>query len=356
MFKSFQFIYLAITCIGSGNAILAKNCDDCVLITSCPGALHLAVHEKNAKTEGLIKQGLCSLDQENGLPKVCCSEFPPAPEEIDNHPNLDLLPKDCGEIEGSRIVGGEVAKLYEFPWMVLISYKTRIGHEFLCAGSLISPLYVLTAAHCINGRRIAGVRIGDYDWKSKVDCEKGTELCESYYQDIGVSETLAHPAYQGPPIVRNDIGLLRLKKPVNVTVKNAGVICLPVTKQLRERRLDTEQVTVAGWGITENNTASSVLLKVNLPVLSGEMCKAYYSRKTKEDTTKNILCAGMLGKDSCKGDSGGPLMLEGNYNDEFKFIQYGIVSYGPSQCGSNFPGVYTDVSWFMKWILDTIKP
>ncbi|CAG4931532.1 unnamed protein product [Parnassius apollo] len=336
------------------NANTLKNCDDCILITSCPGAMHLAVHEKNAKTEGLITQGLCSLELETGLPKVCCSEFPSAPEEIDNHPNLEE--RDCGEIEGSRIVGGQVAKLYEFPWMVLISYETRIGHQFLCGGSLISPLYVLTAAHCIIGRRIASVRIGDYDWTSKVDCEKGTDLCESYYQEIAVSERLAHPAYQGPPIVRNDIGLLRLSKPVNLRVKNAGVICLPVTKQLRERRLDTEQLTVAGWGVTENHTESSVLLKVNLPVLSGEMCKAYHSRKTTEDTTKNILCAGVLGKDSCKGDSGGPLMLEGDYNNESKFIQYGIVSYGLRQCGSDFPGVYTNVSWFMKWILDTIKP
>ncbi|CAK1583442.1 unnamed protein product [Parnassius mnemosyne] len=356
MFKSFKLIYLALTCIGSVSVILAKNCDDCILITSCPGAVHLAVHEKNAKTEDLIKQSLCSLEKVNGLPKVCCSEFPQAPVELDHHPNLELLPKDCGEIEGSRIVGGEVAKLYEFPWMVLISYDTRIGREFLCGGSLISPLYVLTAAHCVHGRKIAGVRIGDYDWRSKIDCEKDTNLCESYYQDIGVSEALPHPAYQGPPVVRNDIALLRLRKPVNLTVKNAGVICLPVTKELRERRLDAEQVTVAGWGITEHNTPSSVLLKVILPVHSGEMCRAYYGRNSKEDTTNNILCAGVLGKDSCKGDSGGPLMLEGNYDNEFKFIQHGIVSYGPSQCGSHFPGVYTNVSSFMKWILDTIKP
>lgn len=81
-----------------------------------------------------------------------------------------------------------------------------------------------------------------------------------------------------------------------------------------------------------------------------------FDRNSREDTTKNILCAGTLGKDSCKGDSGGPLMLEVISNDKAIYVEYGVVSFGPTQCGSMFPGVYTDVSWFMKWILDTIKP
>lgn len=61
-------------------------------------------------------------------------------------------------------------------------------------------------------------------------------------------------------------------------------------------------------------------------------------------------------KDSCSGDSGGPLMVEDEINDVYRIVQYGIVSYGPLQCGSLFPGVYTNVSSYVKWILDNIKP
>ncbi|CAH2045746.1 unnamed protein product, partial [Iphiclides podalirius] len=340
---------LAVNLVGS----FGKTCNDCILLSECPGAIYLAVYKKTPKTEGLIRSSLCSTETVSDIPKICCSEFPPAPSEIDNHPNLSLLPEDCGEIEGSRVVGGEVARLYEFPWMVLISYNTRLGKEFLCGGTLINSLYVLTAAHCIKDRKIAGVRLGDYNWAKREDCDGNT--CETNIQDVGVAERIIHPSYRGPPLVRNDIALLRLRRPANVSLKNISPICLPVTQELRERNLVTDPATVAGWGLTENNTASTILLKVLVPVHTSEACKLYYNRNAKEDTTKNILCAGELGKDSCKGDSGGPLMLEGDYNGNFKIIQHGIVSHGPSQCGSKFPGVYTDVSWFMKWILDTIK-
>lgn len=63
-----------------------------------------------------------------------------------------------------------------------------------------------------------------------------------------------------------------------------------------------------------------------------------------------------MNKDSCGGDSGGPLMVEDEINDVYRIVQYGIVSYGPKLCGSLFPGVYTNVSSYVKWILDNIKP
>ena len=74
------------------------------------------------------------------------------------------------------------------------------------------------------------------------------------------------------------------------------------------------------------------------------------------DLTVNKLCAGEVNKDSCSGDSGGPLMLEDEVKGIYRMIQYGIVSYGPRQCGSLIPGVYTDVTKYIKWILDNIKP
>jgi len=61
------------------------------------------------------------------------------------------------------------------------------------------------------------------------------------------------------------------------------------------------------------------------------------------------LCAGGdLGKDTCRGDSGGPLM----YFNGNSWIIYGIVSIGPKICGQkNFPAIYTKVSYFTDWIL-----
>lgn len=49
-----------------------------------------------------------------------------------------------------------------------------------------------------------------------------------------------------------------------------------------------------------------------------------------------MICAGEFGRDSCNGDSGGPMVSGG--------LQIGIVSWGATNCGGNAPGVYASVS------------
>ncbi len=59
---------------------------------------------------------------------------------------------ECGTraVVGS-LIGGERARLGEFPFMVLIGYLIRGNVYYTCGGSLINRHYVLTAAHCIDG-------------------------------------------------------------------------------------------------------------------------------------------------------------------------------------------------------------
>lgn len=49
----------------------------------------------------------------------------PSISDITSHPNLRLLPTDCGPIESERIFGGNRTRLFEMPWMVLLSYSSR---------------------------------------------------------------------------------------------------------------------------------------------------------------------------------------------------------------------------------------
>lgn len=73
--------------------------------------------------------------------------------------------------------------------------------------------------------------------------------------------------------------------------------------------------------------------------------------------SQNKLCAGGNShSDSCRGDSGGPLMYNGNINNIVKTVQLGIVSYGSSACGIiGRPAVYTYVSKYVDWIIDEIN-
>ncbi|XP_068619385.1 CLIP domain-containing serine protease HP8-like [Battus philenor] len=350
-----------------------NDCKDCTRIDLCEPAIQLVKLDRSATTVTLLRNAYCGYDS---LPKVCCSDFTisraiiqnetndvpasPAEHEIANHTNINLLSGECGDVEGNRIVGGVNASLYEFPWLALIAYKVADSVTFSCGGTVINSRYILTAAHCVKNKKIAGVRIGDYDISSKVDCigEGENRECESMYQDIGISQAFYHQDYVRMPQVVNDIALIRLAKPVDFSFRNAAPICLPVTKQLLEMDIAGERGVVAGWGVTEEQRRSNILLKVEIPIYSLSVCNTFYNRNGRINNLPltNVFCAGELGRDSCKGDSGGPIMLEGPYRDTYKLIQFGVVSYGPSQCGSTIPGVYTDVRKFMKWILDNIKP
>jgi hypothetical protein len=64
-----------------------------------------------------------------------------------------------------------------------------------------------------------------------------------------------------------------------------------------------------------------------------------------------MLCGYKEGEDSCQGDSGGPLFLKGDEITDDELI--GIVSWGYG-CGGNTPGVYTRISYFYNWIVETM--
>ena len=118
-------------------------------------------------------------------------------------------------------------------------------------------------------------------------------------------------------------------------------ICLD-TKKFDD--IPLEKQIVAGWGRTNGEgltdqfgrggAASSKLMKVETPFIPIDECKKRFPffRRLDNDT---LICAGGLeGKDSCNGDSGGPLITYKGFNDQSdtKYL-LGIVSFGSSKCG-----------------------
>lgn len=89
-------------------------------------------------------------------------------------------------------------------------------------------------------------------------------------------------------------------------------ICLPLTPDGRSRNYEQSNLFIAGWGRTaELGNPSDVLMQVQLPVLSNEVCKDRYRKQgilydEQKQFNDAVMCAGYLegGKDSCQGDSG----------------------------------------------------
>ncbi|XP_063908406.1 serine protease easter-like isoform X2 [Zophobas morio] len=359
---------------------------DCKPINHCP-ALHSLLMKRPLSESNAVflRQSQCGFD--GIFPKVCCStesSTPPTvkPPVIEGPtettpaaaissrflPDLD----SCGLNTQSRIYGGEKMDLDEFPWLALLQYRKVNGNKaFLCGGALINNRYVLTAAHCVHPKRMSearltlvGVRLGEHNTETNPDCitsNFGGQDCAPEPVDFEIEEQIVHEDYSVDINNRNDIALLRLKRNVIFT-DFVKPVCLPLQGEELRKTYVGQKLFVAGWGDTEDRRtrASPVKLKVQLPVKSLPECNTTYSSLTQGNVTLtlNQMCAGgEKGKDSCKGDSGGPLMTVGldKYKDPH-WIVAGIVSFGPKACGTgNLPGIYTKVSKYMTWIVDKLR-
>ncbi|KAL3285562.1 hypothetical protein HHI36_000092 [Cryptolaemus montrouzieri] len=282
----------------------------------------------------------------------------PIPPDVSSHKNLNLLPRDCGNIlTNGKILNGNQTSQYEFPWQALLSYRFRNGPQFQCGGTVINDRYILTAAHCITGVKypLIGVRVGEHNLLTKPDCEtiENKINCAPDIQDMIIESVIPHPLYNRTALI-NDIGLIRLASRMNF-VESVAPICLPISREAANYDFSGRKGIVTGFGTTEKGVKSMVLLKVYVPYVEQSVCKKVYEKRTR--ITHLHLCAGGQNQqDSCGGDSGGPLQVALDVDGEAKYVQQGIVSFGPRLCGSEgYPGVYTRVPYYMDWILDNIS-
>ncbi|XP_018579323.1 venom protease-like [Anoplophora glabripennis] len=263
------------------------------------------------------------------------------------------LPEDCGTSRysqfQSRIIQGNQARLGEFPWMARLGlvHKKLKRPMFFCGGSLISRYYVISAAHC-NGIPIHVVRLGENYVEKDKDCdEKG--LCAPHPQDIIVRK-LMEPNYCFSDMT-NDFLLIELMHPVqfNDFVKP---ICLP-SEDLSSDEMDEEHVTISGWGLIKSypRTEAKYLMYITAPIVAKEKCGRLFG----SNLLDSQLCIGYdKGKDSCGGDSGGPVMKMIEKNGQKRAHLLGLVSYGLENCGYG-PAVYTFVPSFLEWAAPNMR-
>ncbi|XP_065372231.1 transmembrane protease serine 9-like [Calliphora vicina] len=283
---------------------------------------------------------------------VCCHE-----SEIQlNAEGLNIL-KDttCGVYLVNTVANGLNASLFQFPWMALLKYDDPVD-PFKCGGTLISDQYILTAAHCVKGREhfLKAVRLGEFQISTPVDCTNviRKKQCAPPVEDVEIEEVIIHENYQS---IYNDIALIRLRRKVEFK-RHIKPICLPIYENLRTK--EHENYVLTGWGKTENDTTSDVLLTAFVPRVNRLECENQLREyKLRHPLNDGHVCAGGRNLvDSCRGDSGGPLGYRDFYDKRPRFIQFGIVSIGVNKCGVvNIPGIYTNISHYIQWITDNLK-
>uniref|UniRef100_A0A182PP22 Peptidase S1 domain-containing protein n=1 Tax=Anopheles epiroticus TaxID=199890 RepID=A0A182PP22_9DIPT len=235
---------------------------------------------------------------------------------------------DCGWTRTAKIVGGSVAGVNEFTAMVGLLDPLTVN--VFCSGAIISPRYVLSAAHCT--RTIPSVSrvqalVGDHDYRTGLDTP--------YSAIYNIEQIISHENYNDQTR-NNDIALLRTSNEIDFN-RGVGPICLPFlysTYSFADLSVD-----IAGWGTTSfGGPMSTVLRKTTLNVLQNAICTAPYVNDQK-------VCTFAVGRDSCQYDSGGPLYLRGSQ----RMYSIGIISYG-SACAASTASVATRVTSYLSWI------
>ncbi|XP_073478683.1 granzyme A-like isoform X1 [Aquarana catesbeiana] len=221
-----------------------------------------------------------------------------------------------------KIIKGKEAKPHSRPYMVHIKQE-----YWICGGILIKPHWVLTAAHC-NFNHTANITLGAHSI-SAVEKEK---------QFLKTDRVITHELYKDGSF-NYDVALLQLSKDANLT---HAVKALPLPESCDEP-VEGTVCEVAGWGFTRNtnNKPSDKLMEANVTIMKKIACKEYWEGKI----TENFICTkNQNGTETCKGDSGGPLICNG--------MLRGVVSFGERVCGINeSPTVFTDLnSKIVCWI------
>ena len=252
-----------------------------------------------------IREGICKLSQ---VPPEACIE----PSE---------------EPQGTTAVALEQSR-----WYVQSVTDDR------CAGALIAPDVVLTAASCgANAWETGGALVG-----------KQTRTSNN--RSIAVTETRVHPDFQNDgQHYPHDLMLVRLASPSSNVAKwndyllKKGDDATPNGFKL----LSVDDVVQkVGFG---NNYAlgGTTLRQASLAVLDRNVCTTFFNDGAAA-VRDDMICIGPPETDVCIQEIGGPLFHENTL--------VGIASYNFG-CGDaqGRPAVYTDVGYYGDWIRSNVE-
>lgn len=297
-----------------------------------------------------------------------------------------------------RIQGGKEASKGYWPWLGQLYDDDHL----LCGLSLICTNWVLTAAHCFYVPKSGHMRLEPSRYRIRLGRnERSGSIDEAGSQNFVPARIFTHPDYSAAMNL-HDIAVVALPQAARIS-DYVRPICLPELLQHQatekylihnlqqdrhqnyrsEERLSNESLFnskganaddycwIAGWGRNKEGKSQPKLKDAIVAIRPIDTCQKLYLYSFPE---AQICAGGHSDRDSCVGDSGGPLMCmsdEFRHSEELKKMNpdlvedeygnlrkvwtvQGVTSFG-SDCGSyGKPGGYTRINHYVSWIENII--
>ncbi|MCE2594564.1 serine protease [Motilimonas cestriensis] len=233
-----------------------------------------------------------------------------------------------------RIVGGQTVAQPNTGIVSLQVWRDGILYHF-CGATLISPHWLLTAAHCVNAESQDANRDGIEDYPLEI-FYSGVNLSDSgdYSRRAKISRVLIHPNFNASRL-NDDIALLYVAEPIDSLITTLG------TGSLTQFSIGNSLFEAQGWG-ADNQAGNHYPNQLKSVFLPYQPCPYGY-------ISDSVFCAGGEAlQDTCFGDSGGPVLAETSAGRQ----QFGIVSFGAADaCGlAGLPAAFTFVPDYLSWI------
>ena len=263
-------------------------------------------------------------------------------------------PRVAGEASSHHAMespGNRAGDTLRYPYVAAFSRSSGGDRVYFCAGALVAPRWILTAAHCFYNPR--GARIGREGLQVEVGANWLGEV--PIEAQVAVARIIVHPDFD-PQSQDNDIALVEL-------AEEAG----PLIAEVATARAgpDPAQGTVLGFGsFYEGRLAANAVTRTGAPasqasdrlrqavvrIVDPAACSAQLGGA--EAIGASRICAGAGRDATCVGDSGAPLVVEGAGRTD---RVAGVVSLGSGCANARPVTVYTRVSAYAGWIAATIR-